>query len=276
MADEAVDKDRMPLLAHLVELRSRLIKCAIGFVLAFILCYYFSKEIFDFLAAPLHTAFVRHFGKPTEGLMIYTQLYEKFFTEIKVAFWAAMFLSFPWVATQMWMFIAPGLYKHEKSAFLPFLAATPVLFVAGAALAYYVIFPFAWEFFLSFEQAADKDALQIKLMPKVSEYLSLVMTLIFAFGVSFEMPVLLTLLARVGIVSSAGLIKKWRHAFAVIFIISAILTPPDVISQLGLAIPLCILYFISIIAAKMVEKKRAEKQSEIDKEVEEAVRRADS
>jgi len=187
--------------------------------------------------------------------LIYTALYEAFFTYLKVAFFGAAFLSFPVVATQIWLFVAPGLYRSEKRAFLPFLLATPVLFLLGAALAYYFIFPFAWTFFLSFETPGGGDALKIELQAKVSEYLSLVMKLIFAFGIAFELPVLLTLCAKVGLVSSRSLAKYRRYAYVGCFVVAAILTPPDVITQSGLALPLIILYEISIFAARLVEPK---------------------
>jgi sec-independent protein translocase protein TatC len=210
------------------------------------------------LAAQMHRANAR---------MIYTALHEAFFTYVKVAFFAAAFVSFPLVSVQIWLFVAPGLYKHEKGAFLPFLIATPVLFFAGGALVYYFIFPLAWEFFLNFQTAGGPGSLPIQVEPKVDQYLSLVMQLIFAFGLGFELPVFLMLLARVGIVTADGLAEKRRYAIVGVFVFAAVLTPPDVISQIGLAIPILLLYEISIIGARMIEKKRAARQAAEDEAV---------
>ncbi len=244
----------MPLLDHLIELRKRLLWSAVAFLISFGVCYHFSQEIYSFLARPLADILQERSG--ADRRLIYTALYEAFFTYIKVAFFGASFISFPIVATQLWLFIAPGLYRSEKRAIAPFLIATPVLFIMGAALAYYFIFPVAWRFFLSFESPNGAGGLPIELQAKVSEYLGLVMKLIFAFGIAFELPVALTLLARVGIITSAQLKKFRRYAYVGMFVIAAILTPPDVITQTGLAVPLILLYEISIFAAKMVEPKR--------------------
>ncbi|MGE0222789.1 MAG: twin-arginine translocase subunit TatC [Acetobacteraceae bacterium] len=246
----------MPLLDHLIELRMRLIWSMVAFVLCFFVAYYFADQIYSFLARPL-ADILRNQGHGDPKL-IYTQLYEAFFTRIKVAFFGGAFLAFPVIASQLWLFVAPGLYRSEKNALLPFLAATPVLFFLGAALAYYFVFPFAWAFFASFQSQTGGGGIPIELMPKVGEYLDLVMKLIFAFGITFELPVLLTLLAKVGIISTAGLKRFRRYAYVGMFIIAAVLAPPDVITQIGLAVPLIGLYEISIVAAKMVEPKPVE------------------
>ncbi|MBS0642446.1 MAG: twin-arginine translocase subunit TatC [Acetobacteraceae bacterium] len=246
----------MPLLDHLIELRTRLIWSAVAFVGCFIAAYFVSDHIYYFLAEPL-AAVLREQGNPDPHL-IYTQLYEAFFTKIKVAFFGGAFIAFPVVATQIWLFVAPGLYRSEKRALLPFLVATPVLFFLGAALAYYFVFPFAWRFFASFQSNTGGGGVPIELLPKVGEYLDLVMKLIFAFGITFQLPVALTLLAKVGIVNSAMLKKYRRYAIVGMFVIAAILAPPDVITQIGLAVPLIALYEISIISAKWVEPKPVE------------------
>ena len=252
--DDPINDKPMPLLDHLIELRTRLLWSMGALLLCFFFCYYFSKNIYSFLAQPLADILIQRGGNRR---LIYTALYEAFFTYLKVAFFGAAFLSFPVIATQIYMFVAPGLYRSEKRAFLPFLLATPVLFVGGAALAYYFVFPAAWTFFLSFETTDGGGGLPVQLEAKVSEYLGLVMRLIFAFGLAFQLPVLLTLLAKVGIISVAGLKKYRRYAYVGMFIIAAIITPPDVITQTGLAIPLILLYEVSIITAGWVAPKPA-------------------
>jgi len=256
---------KMPLLDHLVELRKRLLYCVVGFFIAFGICFFFAKPILNFLARPLADILLEQTGHPSR--MIYTNLTEVFFTEVKAAFFGAACLSFPVFAWQIWIFVAPGLYKHEKNAFFPYLFATPVLFATGAALLYYVMIPFAWRFFLGFQQAGGPDTLPIQLEAKVSDYISLVMKLIFAFGLCFQLPVLLTLLARVGIINVEGLRKKRRYAIVGVFAVAAVVTPPDPFSMMSLAIPILLLYEISIWSAWFVEKKRAERDLELEKEL---------
>lgn len=253
--DTDTDERSMPLLDHLIELRSRLLTSAIAILVLFFICYYFAPDLYNFLVAPLADVLEKMGG---QRRLIFTALHEAFFTYIKVAFFAALFLSFPFIAIQIWMFIAPGLYKNEKKAFAPFLIATPILFFMGGALVYYLIFPLAWSFFLSFESVGGAGALPIQLEAKVDQYLSLVMRLIFAFGLCFELPVVMTLLGRVGMVTSKGMKEKRKYAIVLAFVAAAILTPPDVISQIGLALPTMLLYEISIISVKIVEKKRGD------------------
>lgn len=251
-AGDDPDSHTMPLLDHLMELRKRLLYSVVALFIAFFGGMAVATYIYDFLMQPYADAMHEYGGTQR---MIYTHLAEGFIVQLKVGFFTAIFVTFPIFANQMWAFVAPGLYKHEKKAILPFLVASPVLFVLGASLVYYFIMPLAWKFLLGFQTTGSETALPIQLEAAIGDYLSLVMTMILAFGIAFQMPVLLVLLAKVGIVSSAGLKAKFRYAVIGIFVFAAVVTPPDVISQLGLAIPMILLYYLSILGAKMVEKK---------------------
>jgi len=238
---------------HLTELRSRLVKSIIYLFIFFIVCYYFSDNIYSFLVAPYADAVK---DDDISRRMIFTALHETFITYLKVAFFAAMFIASPIFLTQIWKFVAPGLYKNERKALLPYLIATPTLFLLGGMLVYYLIMPLAIKFFLSFETPAQINSLPIQLEAKVNEYLSLIMRLIFAFGISFQLPVLLSLLARVGFIDSKYLRKRRKYVIVIIFAVAAVLTPPDPITQIGLGIPLLILYELSILSVSLIEKKK--------------------
>ncbi len=251
----------MPLLDHLIELRQRLLYSAAGLFVAFLICFFFAQEIYNFLVQPLADLLIeRSADKERAPRLIYTALTEVFFTHVKVAFFAGAFITCPIFLSQIWLFVAPGLYKHERKAFGPFLVATPVLFFLGGALVYYLIFPLAWQFFLAFEAPGGDGTLPIELEAKVAEYLSLVMKLIFAFGLCFQLPVIMTLLARVGMATSEGMARKRKYAIVGVFVVAAIFTPPDPISQISLAVPIILLYEVSIYMAKLVEKKRREQE----------------
>ena len=240
-------------ISHLVELRQRLINSFIFLFSFFVVCYFFSEEIYSFLVQPYADAVK---DDNVNRRLIFTALQETFLTYLKVSFFAAFFVSSPIILIQIWKFIAPGLYKNEKEAILPYLIATPILFLFGGMLVYYLIMPLAIKFFLSFEASSINSALPIQLEAKVNEYLSLVMKLIFAFGLSFQLPVILSLLARVGFIDSVFLKERRKYVVVIIFVAAAILTPPDPITQIGLAIPLLILYELSIFSVKIIEKRK--------------------
>ena len=238
---------------HLTELRSRLVKSFIYLLIFFVICYFFAENIYSFLVEPYAEAVK---DDDSNRRLIFTALHETFITYLKVAFFASFFITSPVILTQIWKFVAPGLYKNEKKALLPYLIATPTLFLLGGMLVYYLVMPLAIKFFLSFETSANISSLPIQLEAKVNEYLSLIMRLIFAFGLSFQLPVLLSLLARVGFVDSDYLKKRRKYVIVIIFAVAAILTPPDPITQIGLGIPLLILYELSILSVKIIEKRK--------------------
>lgn len=257
-----LDDTQAPLLDHLIELRSRLLRAIVAFLFAFAVCFYFAGDIFAFLVRPLTEAF-----PPGQGKLIYTKLYEAFFVEVKVALFAAFFVSFPVIANQIWAFVAPGLYAKEKKAFLPFLVATPVLFTMGAALAYYVVMPTAFHFFLGFE--GEKGGLKLEALPGTGDYLALVMQFILAFGISFLMPVLLMLLNRAGIITRQQCVAARRYAIVAVFVIAAVATPPDVVSQLLLAIPLLMLFESTLLLMWFTERRDEKSRAAEEKAVQE-------
>ena len=245
--------------SHFVELRSRLLKSIIFILVIFIISYIFAEQIYNFLVEPYANAVK---DDDNSRRLIFTALHETFIAYLKVAFFAAIFFGSPVLLIQIYKFIAPGLYKNEKKALLPYLIFTPILFLFGGLLVYYLIMPLAIKFFLSFESIGTNTSLPIQLEAKVNEYLSLIMRLIFAFGISFQLPILLNLLARIGVVNSEYLKKTRRYVIVIIFTLAAILTPPDPITQVGLAIPLLLLYELSIITVRLTEKKNKKENLE--------------
>ncbi len=261
MTQQDIDSTEAPLIDHLIELRQRLIYCVIGVVVAFVAAFAFAGQIFNVLVQPFFWAL----GQSYDLELIYTSLPEKFFTEIKIGLFGALFITFPLIAVQIYRFVAPGLYRNEKDAFRPYLIATPLFFILGAAVVYFLLMPLAIKFFIGYQQSGALGQAEIKLLPRVSEYLSFVMALILAFGVCFQLPVILTLLGQIGVVSYDGLRSGRKFAIVGVFIVAAVLTPPDPISQIALAIPLIGLYEVAVQAVRFLEKRRAaaEKRREV-------------
>lgn len=244
---EDLDSSRAPLLDHLIELRGRLVKSVLALLLGFAVCFVFSDQLLAFLVQPLREA--------GADKLVYTKLYEAFFVKVKVALFGGFFVAFPIIANQIWLFVAPGLYRQEKRAVLPFLFATPVLFVAGAALAYYIVMPTAFHFFLQYQ--GNSGGLALEALPGIDSYLTLVMQFVLAFGISFLLPVLLMLLHHAGIVTREQLVGVRRYMIVLAFVVAAVMTPPDVVSQLMLAVPLIVLYELALIGIWVTERRQS-------------------
>ena len=259
--DQNVQELKMPLLDHLIELRSRLMWSFASVIVLFIAIFPFAEYVYQFLVQPLAEIFEEMGG---QRRLIFTALHEAFFTYIKLSLITALFIAFPFISIQFWMFVAPGLYKHEKKALAPFLVATPILFFMGGAMVYYIVMPWAYEFLLAFELEGGAGTLPIVSEPKVNEYLSLSINLIFAFGICFELPVVLTLLGRIGVISSRGMKEKRKYAILISFIVAAVITPPDVISQVMLAAVLIFLYEISIFSVRLIENERGHTEDDVE------------
>jgi sec-independent protein translocase protein TatC len=262
--DKQVEESQAPLMEHLIELRRRLIWAIVAFFAAFLLCFFYAKQLFNLLVIPFKWA-VQWAGLPHDKVeLIYTAPQEFFFTQVKVAMFGGMLLAFPVIATQVYKFVAPGLYRNERKAFLPFLFASPILFLIGGALVYFFFTPMVMWFFLAMQQTGPDSEVQISLLPKVSEYLSLIMTLIFSFGLVFQLPVVTSLLVRAGLLTEQGLKDKRKWAIVIAFVAAAVLTPPDPVSQIGLALPTILLYEVSIFMARVIERGRR-KDEALDK-----------
>ncbi|GAB5507965.1 MAG: twin-arginine translocase subunit TatC [Rhizobiaceae bacterium] len=262
--EEDIEKSSAPLMEHLIELRRRLMWSIGGFFIAFLVCFFFAKQLFNLLVIPFQWATQWAGLDPKQVELIYTAPQEFFFTQIKLGMFGGLVIAFPLIAAQIYKFVAPGLYRNERAAFRPYLVATPILFLIGASLVYFFFTPMVMWFFLSMQQIGPEQEIQISLLPKVSEYLGLIMTLIFSFGLVFQLPVVTTLMARVGLITAQGLADKRKYAIVFAFVTAAILTPPDPVSQIGLAVPTILLYEVSIWLARRTERKRLEAEAESD------------
>ncbi|MBO6539446.1 MAG: twin-arginine translocase subunit TatC [Rhizobiaceae bacterium] len=260
--EEDIEKSSAPLMEHLIELRRRLMWSIGGFFIAFLVCFFFAKQLFNLLVIPFQWATQWAGLDPKQVELIYTAPQEFFFTQIKLGMFGGLVIAFPLIAAQIYKFVAPGLYRNERAAFRPYLVATPILFLIGASLVYFFFTPMVMWFFLSMQQVGPEQEIQISLLPKVSEYLGLIMTLIFSFGLVFQLPVVTTLMARVGLITAQGLADKRKYAIVFAFVTAAILTPPDPVSQIGLAVPTILLYEVSIWLARRTERKRLEAEAE--------------